>query len=583
MSIAIKYIIYCISLLLTLPCLGQWQVARLDSTSLLQIETIPTPAGYDRSAAPKHGQYPLKAGYPLTFEAHAIYKNFRNVTLSDLDEDGADETIFAVADRMYVYDDTLLQWTTPLSGLARFPVAIDDIDQDGRLDIAVLTGFSDEPGRIYVFDREGQFLPGWPKSFGGRWNISSPVLADLDGDGIREIVSCDLDGSRGHVMILTYEGHSFSNQWPQLLPNIPAVTPSVGDVDQDGHRDIVIQTTREIYVLDRQGDPLPGWPFNNGFTKYSFQSPIIANLDDDATLEIVATGHGERPLYQVFDHRGGYQEGWPHVVQDNRWTFHPPTVIEYGDRRIIITARPLSGNAPQAMMYAWYADGELLDGFPIVKAGGCEGVVTVADLTDDGRPELIFPSNMIDERGYGTIHAYSLADPQAEIDGFPLRMKGWTFLNGATMGDVDGDGLLDLAVLTYTEYVDDTPDTAFLWVYETSTPSLSSHVWWPTYKGSNTRDGNVESITVSTQHTGKRYSMQVVPNPASNYLRITFDGIQTQRKGELSMVDMYGRSHKRVPDQEGRVAVGGLPAGVYLLRVRDVINNILYTQKIVIQ
>ena len=77
------------------------------------------------------------------------------------------------------------------------------------------------------------------------------------------------------------DGTMYSDQWPVTLPNVPAVTPSMGDIDQDGSPDIVVNSTREIYAFDLQGNVKSGWPFGNSLTKFSFQSPILADLEGD--------------------------------------------------------------------------------------------------------------------------------------------------------------------------------------------------------------------------------------------------------------------------------------------------------------
>ena len=140
-----------------------------------------------------------------------------------------------------------------------------------------------------------------------------------------------------------------------------------------------------------------------------------------------------------------------------------------------------------------------LDGFPIVKSGGLEGLITVADIDQDDEPEIIFPSNMIDSTGHGFIHAYEL-DGSGEVPGFPIRPYGWTYLNGATIGDVDGNGLLDMVVLTYTENEGSTRDSALLYVYELNASTGPEHILWSTYKGSNLRNGLVANIVDDPHH-----------------------------------------------------------------------------------
>ena len=487
------------------------------------------------------------------------------MTLADLDGDGADEIIFGVADQFFVYKKDDVWWSKKLSGLARFPAAVGDLENDGILDIVVLSGFNDDPGQVYAFNARGIDKSGFPKSFDDHWMISSPALADLDGDQHLEIICSDLEQRFGQVYVLRSDGSLFNDQWPVTLPNVPAVTPSIGDVDQDGHPDILINSTREIYLLDLNGFVKPGWPFNNGQTKFSFQSPLITNLDSNPKLEIVATGHGDLPIYLALDHLGEPLTNWPKQVPDKQWTFHPPTVIQYDGQPLILTGRPITSSQEKPMLFAWRNDGSQLAGFPIVKSGGLEGVITVADIDNDLMPEILFPSNMIDSFGQGFIHAYEL-DGSGEVPGFPLKMYGWTFLNGATIGDVDGNGMMDLVILTYTENPGSEPDSALLYVYEINTPIDSDRVWWSTYKGNNLRNGLIESDEITSVESLSSSKLQVYPNPTKDVIVIK-DLPSNNLSWEIWNV-RGGMEYPIFGNHDNRLQVKHLQPGIYFLKIR---------------
>jgi hypothetical protein len=78
-----------------------------------------------------------------------------------------------------------------------------------------------------------------------------------------------------------------------------------------------------------------------------------------------------------------------------------------------------------------------------------------------------------------------------QLTGFPLRPSGETTLNGAVLGDVDLDGDLELAAVSFTTsgvnmsvYVNvyDLPGTYVRWLRE-----------WPTFHARNQRGGMVKS------------------------------------------------------------------------------------------
>ena len=47
--------------------------------------------------------------------------------------------------------------------------------------------FASKSGQVYAVDGSGNILPGWPFQAGG-YVESSPVLADMNGDGLLEVV-----------------------------------------------------------------------------------------------------------------------------------------------------------------------------------------------------------------------------------------------------------------------------------------------------------------------------------------------------------------------------------------------------------
>ncbi len=563
---AMKYKFFLIALLIIpVPGTAQWRSATLNADLSIRIDSISAPATY-RDLSRSASSPVLKEGFPKIFPAHPAFKNFRNVTLADLDRDGADEIIVGVANQLHVFRDDSIWWSQSLSGLARFPVAVGDIDLDSEPEIVVLTGFNNQPGQVYVFAYEGEVKTGWPRSFDGRWMISSPALGDMNQDDTLEIICSDLEGTMGQVHILQHDGTTYNDEWPLTLPDIPAVTPSIGDLNDDRRTELVVASTRELYAFDGAAGISSGWPWANGLSKFSFQSPILADVTHDGQLEVAIASHGDLPQFMLLNAQGEYLPGWPIPVPQGSWTFHTPTVIMYEEAPLILTARPIS-HTSRDMLYAWRKDGSALPGFPLEKEGGLEGVITVADLDNDLEPEILFPSNLFDPEGYGFIHAYEL-DGSGEMDGFPIRPYGLTYMNGATIGDIDGDQRMDLVVLSYTEHQSE-DDTTYLYAYELEVPISEENVLWSTYKGNNLRNGRISLPQSTPVRENLDASMTLFPNPAHGFLFLEGgESLVTQ----WSVIDVIGRilQSQSYDNPRDRVRIefeGNMTPGVYFLRV----------------
>lgn len=524
-------------LLILLACLGsiisqaQYQRGIVQEDGRLSV----VPTTIQATIESRDGSPTVMEGFPKAMLANSTFKNFRNVTLADLNDDGADEVIIGVNDKLYAYDSNGLLWEKDIIGTALYPPSVADMDGDGDLEIVLATGGLTS-GRLYVVDHTSTDLPNFPLNFDDHWMIAAPALSDLDEDGQLEIIVGERTPPIGRLQIIKLDGTSFSN-FPVEIDGTPALTPSVADIDNDGEKDIVIASTSSLYAFDLKGVIKIGFPIQKTGLKYSYQSPILIDLDQDGTKEIVGAGHGDAPEYYIRNSVGNYKEGWAIPIPENTWSFNTPTVIDWNNETIIFMSRPVGSDNDEDMLYAWNSRGELLSNFPIIKAGGLEGIISVADIDNDLEPELVFGSNLYDPTsGRSFIHAYNLDG--TIVSGFPIRPKGWTFMNGVTIGDVNGDGKMDMATLSYTQNFGATLDSTYLTVYELEVPYSPDRVWWSTYKGSNDRAGAIESATISsTASIAQSTVFKLFPNPASTQISIE----TAQQEYNLRLTDFYGR------------------------------------------
>jgi len=483
-----------------------------------------------------------KEGFPFGSPANPSFKNFRGAAIADIDDDGADEIIFGAYSKLFaIKGNGDILWTRNLSGNITHPPSIADMDGDGQYEIIVNTGGSPNAGRVYLLDAIGNDLAGWPMNFDQHWMFNAPAIADVDGDGIMEVITCERgNSSSGFLHIIRFDGSPLNPSWPLELPGNLAFTPSIGDIDNNGSEDIIISiSSGSLYALNIDGTVIDGFPLVETNSSYSYQSPILFDFDDDDHLEIVGARHGDVPDYYMVKSDGTYADGWP-LTSPTGWRYSPPTIVDSdGDDvyEIYVGHPNTNGSTPMDVMFAYDADGNLLENFPINKVGGCEGVVSVADVNNDGVMDLIFTSNITDAFGNGYIHAYSL-DGSGEVDGFPLRPKGFTFLNSAVLGDIDGDNLLDIACLSYTQFTG--ADSIFITSYNLNVPYDPTKILANGYKGNQRRDGHVDmdiNLRIS-EELGHHLKMSTSPNPSTGHLKIQLN--KPLKSAQVKVINYLG-------------------------------------------
>lgn len=549
----------------------QGKKASLNEDGTISVETVILPQNYNAQQTQVFDRI-WRFGEP----AHPNLKNSRGTTLADINNDGVDEILYGIWNKLYALNGNgSILWEKSVSGTILLPPSVADLDGDGTLEIILNTGGVPNAGRVYLMDPLGNDLPGWPLNFADHWMINAPAIADVDGDGVLDIVTGErVASAQGFVHAIKMDGTPINANWPVEVLATPAFTPSIGDVDNDGNPDVVIAASSAgMYIFDNQGQVFPGFPVFDANVNYSYQSPMLADLDGDGDLEIIGSNHGNAPGFYVMEHDGSYKAGWP--IATNEWTYSPSTVWDVdndGTFEIFMSDRNTSSTQGEELpvLYGLDPNGNNLPNFPIEKYGGTEGVISIADVNDDGELDLIFPSIMTDANGFGYIHAYSM-DGSGEIAGFPLRTRGFTFLNGAVLGDVDDDGLLDLTANSYTLNFGAGVDSTFVNVYNLNVPYNPNTIKRNGYKGNNTRDGLVELEAIAgVTDLNAISTINIFPNPSEGMLTFKIPAAIQNAKVRIYSVD--GKvvfSEEKNLETTSSYNLKHLKGGLYFVSISD--------------
>ncbi len=152
------------------------------------------------------------------------------------------------------------------------------------------------------------------------FRISAPAVGDIDADGHDEIVVATSDG---RLFIYENDAGETGRVEPEeieLRAALPSA-PVLGDTDLDGTLEIALRDEEFMYLLESNGRLVTGWPIKIiGRTigelpprtiERGLESPVIADLDGDGTIEVLfATQDGS---LRAFGHDGEEVAGFPRV------------------------------------------------------------------------------------------------------------------------------------------------------------------------------------------------------------------------------------------------------------------------------
>jgi hypothetical protein len=147
--------------------------------------------------------------------------------------------------------------------------------------------------------------PGWPQVAGGA--VSSPVLADLDGDGDLEVIVGSVDD---RVYAWHHDGTPVAG-WPRSAGDDFRESPAVADTDHDGHPEIVAGSLdQKVYAWHADGTPVAGWP-QTALVSIS-QPPALGDIDGDGGIEVVSACDGY--IIEAWHADGTPVVGWPKQI-----------------------------------------------------------------------------------------------------------------------------------------------------------------------------------------------------------------------------------------------------------------------------
>jgi hypothetical protein len=418
----------------------------------------------------------------------------------DLNQDGKNELVAAHSNVTAWSTDGKVVWSfEPVSEVGRVwssPVVADF--RDGP-ELEVVFAARDH---VWMLDATGQPVSGWPVTW--RDEIRSLAAGDVNGDGQLDVVVATTDNDPDVLSAYDAAGRVISGFPPIESKTIGCASGencwmagaydqnlAVGDLDADGQQDIIVPTdnayagiyhgsgeafdansmfeerpkTPGVRYLHALADARQGWAEDEETAlqaHFTNTPPAIADVDGDGKYDVVMLASVQnasqedreqgvalwvvRPdasrleAWQTPFHAKGYLSGLWDLEEDNAVAATNQVTVADLDATKAGPEFVFAGF--DGRIHAVTADAKALwevtyTEDPKVLTGG----VAVADLTRDGRPEIVFATySPEDDRS----HLIVLDAGGKELSRTPLPQRGAESV--PTIADWDGDGTLEIAV-----------------------------------------------------------------------------------------------------------------------------------------
>ncbi len=376
-----------------------------------------------------------KSLFPEILWSYDLESNsYGGAAVGDIDRDGKNEVVFGTYmgdEHLYALnaeDGSLLWrfWAGP--GPLDASVKLLDVTGDENVDVVFATSGTYESGAGVMHVLEGSSGSVIWEYDPGRCTDSPPAVADVDNDGLPEILYGTFRGSTdgGYVHVLNGETGSLYQRIGPFEGYIQS-GPAILDLDADGQLDIVIAMfvgDNRIYAINGS-DFSTMWTFQAGDGMYHGCS--FADIDEDGAPEIIM-GCYDRYVYAINGEDGSLL--WQYLGSSAFFITSIADVNNDGHYEVIASG--------STSLIALTHTGTRL--WEVAIASSFRGA-SIADINGDGELDVVYgDSSGILEALEGSTGSVIWTFNAAADYGQPL----FDIDHGPVIADLDGNGELDI-------------------------------------------------------------------------------------------------------------------------------------------
>ena len=273
------------------------------------------------------------------------------------------------------------KYDTRISHFDEAPIAIGDLNGDGRNDVALGAGTGVE---VFLQQQDGTLAAGVlvPDTEGAAFIAA----ADMDADG-----DADLVYSAGGVFLLTSAGGTFTKS--AIAADTMSREVEIGDLNSDGRLDVATTAIGgvAVHLAGAAGWTTKAYSYGGGGNTFAVE---VADISGDGRADIAATVDSGDTYLVVFRQQA---DGTMSASQ-NLTVFTSPDGVESGDwdkdgRLDLFVAH---GGWGRVSMYRQRTDGTL----EAARVGGADiaqhshpNAISTGDLNSDGYPDVATATN----------------------------------------------------------------------------------------------------------------------------------------------------------------------------------------------